>query len=206
MNDAQLLDSIMGTARATREFREEPVDRGLLTELVRAATWAPSPRNTQPWEFVVVDDRERIAVIGELIGRRADEVEAMMLSLSDPGKRKMFRSVVRLFRGIGRVPALVFVCGRKMDYGSEYTAHDMVLSATYTAAQNLLLAARARGLGGVFTTLHLHIRPRIDELLELPAELSIEVSIPLGWPATPFAPLRRRPVEEVLHWNRFGGR
>ena len=196
---------VMSTARATRSYRDDAVPRSVLTELVRMATYAPNPRNTQPWEFVVVDDEAERAAIGQLLEPRAAEVDAAADRLRDPAKQRMYRSAARLIRSLGRAPAIVFVCGRPTDYGPEFPAHDMVLSATYTAAQNLLLAARAQGLGAAFTTLHLHAEQPIRELLGLDDSVLISVTIPVGWPVTDFGPVRRRPVEEVLHWNRFGG-
>jgi nitroreductase len=199
------LHEVMSTARATRRFDERPIDRATLRDIVEAATWAPSPRNTQPWEFVVVDDAKTRAMIGDLLEPRAAEVEAVIPHLRDASKQRMYQGAADLIRSLGRAPAIVFVCGREHDYGPEFPAHSMVLSATYTAAQNLLLAARARGLGAAFTTLHLHANDEIRETLGVPADVTIEVTIPVGWPATGFGPLRRRPVDDVLHWNRLGG-
>lgn len=197
------LDEIMATARATRSFLDRPVDRALLTEIVEAATWAPSPRNTQPWEFVVVDDPEPRSRIGALLEPRAAEVDAAAERLDTEAQRKMYRSAAALIRSIGTAPAVVFVCGRATDYGRDFDAEDMVLSAVYTASQNLLLAARARGLGAAFTTLHIHADAAIREVLALPDGVSVGVTIPVGWPTTPFKPLRRRPVADVLHWNHI---
>lgn len=195
------IDEVMSTARATRSFLDRPVDRALLTEIVEAATWAPSPRNTQPWEFVVVDDPEPRSRIGAALEPRAAEVDAAAERLDDEAQRKMYRGAAALIRSIGTAPAVVFVCGRATNYGREFPAEDMVLSAVYTASQNLLLAARARGLGAAFTTLHLHAEQEIREVLALPDGVSVAVTIPVGWPTTPFKPLRRRPVGDVLHWN-----
>lgn len=201
MTERADMDEVMSTARATRSFLDRPVDRTLLTEIVEAATWAPSPRNTQPWEFVVVDDPEPRARIGAFLEPRAAEVDAAAERLDDEAKRKMYRGAATLIRSISTAPAVVFVCGRATHYGREFSSEDMVLSAVYTAAQNLLLAARARGLGAAFTTLHIHAEQEIREVLALPDGVSVAVTIPVGWPTTPFKPLRRRPVGDVLHWN-----
>jgi len=197
------VDHVMSTARATRSFLDEPVDRALLSDIVEAATWAPSPRNTQPWEFVVVDDPAPRGAIGALLEPRAAEVDAAAERLSDPAQRKMYHGASALIRSIGTAPAVVFVCGRATEYGREFPAEEMVLSAVYTASQNLLLAARARCLGAAFTTLHLHAEEGIRDVLGLSDGVSVAVTIPVGWPTTTFKPLRRRPVSDVLHWNRF---
>ena len=78
-------------------------------------------------------------------------------------------------------------------------------SALYPAAQNILLAARALGLGSVFTTLHATAEPTVREVLELPDGIRIAATIPIGWPEGVFGPLNRRPVEDFVHRNRWEG-
>jgi nitroreductase len=78
-----------------------------------------------------------------------------------------------------------------------------MLSAVYAAAQNLLLGARACGLGAAFTTFHLGAEDAIRRLLKIPDDKFIGVTMPLGWPAAPFGQLTRRPLEEVVHFESW---
>jgi nitroreductase len=71
------------------------------------------------------------------------------------------------------------------------------------AAANLLVAARSLGLGAAFTFAHMLAGPELPKLLELPEDVAIAVTIPLGWPERAVGPASRRPVREVLHWDRF---
>ena len=201
--DPEAVFTVMGTCRAMRELRPEPVPRELLERLIWAATRAPNPRNLQPWEFVVVTDADQRSAIGALLEPRAAEVEAAIVRLEHEWQRRMYQQTADLIRSLGTAPAIIFVCGRVMTFGREFPAEEIVLSAVHTASQNILLAARAQGLGTVFTTLHLHAADGIRRVLSLPDDVRISVTIPVGWPVRDFGPLRRKPVDEVLHWDRF---
>jgi nitroreductase len=193
----------IATARAVRRFRDEAVPRGQLRRLIQAATCAPNPRNVQPWEFVVITDPDRRARIATAIEPRAAEVEAAIPYLRSEARRKVYRAGAALMRSLGSAPALVLVCGHRREYGPDFDDHEILLSALHTASQNLLLAARSLGLGGAFTTLHLHAEDEIRDVAELPDDLVIAATIPVGVPAGIPGPVRRRPVDEVLHFERY---
>lgn len=203
VSDPEAVFAVMGTCRAMRDLQLGPVPRELLERLIWAATRAPNPRNLQPWEFIVVTEAEQRAAIGALLEPRAAEVEAAIVRLEHDWQRRMYQQTADLIRTLGTAPAIIFVCGRTMSFGREFPAEEIVLSAVHTASQNILLAARAQGLGTVFTTLHLHAADGIRRLLCLPDDVRISVTIPVGWPVRAFGPLRRKPVEDVLHWDRF---
>ena len=80
---------------------------------------------------------------------------------------------------------------------------EWIPSTLYPAAQNLIVAARAVGLGSVFTTFHKLAEAKVREILGLPPEVQIAVTIPLGFPARDFRPVKRKPVDEVVHWDRW---
>jgi len=67
----------------------------------------------------------------------------------------------------------------------------------------MLVAGRALGLGAAFTTIHRFAKPDVRDILAIPDDRFIAVTIPLGWPARPFGPLTRRPIEDVLHYDRW---
>lgn len=200
---ADAVFEVMQTSRAVRRFRDEPIPDRLLHRLVQAATWAPSPQNRQPWEFVVLTSPDALAVMSDAIGARAEVLDELADGTKNPGRRKMFTDVAGLVRGIGRVPAAILVCGHPLGYDSPAGSEAALLSALHSASQNLLLGARALGIGAVFTTLHAHGEPAIREGLGIPAEVVIAGTIILGWPTGPVGPVRRRPVEDVLHWQRW---
>lgn len=191
------------TARTVRTFADREVPRELVIELVRAATCAPSPRNTQPWEFVVVEDASVRARIGEALEPRAREIEGAIGPIPDGPKRRMYEAGARMARSVGRAPVVVFVCGRPVDFPPPHDNHELMLSALFTAAQNLRLAARSLGLASAFTNLHVHAEEELRVILAIPDDVWIAATIPLGWPTTEGGPVRRGPVEDVLHWNAW---
>lgn len=193
----------IATARAVRSFTDEPVPQAVLRTLVQAATCAPNGRNLQPWEFIVVTDPERRARLGAALEPRAAEVDAVIPRLRDPKKQRMYRGAAALMRSLGTAPALVFVCGHERDYGPEFPDREILLSALHSAAQNLLLAARALGYGGAFTTLHLHAEQEVRATIGVPDTLHLAATLPIGRPAGATGPVSRRPVDEVLHWDHY---
>ena len=190
-------DVVLGQ-RACRRFSDEPVDDALVTRCIAVATHAPSAENRQPWEFVVVRDAERRAVIGKLTrdawrgGGRAHSVDRLpprMLDEVDAGAEG----------GVADAPVLVVVCGNG-DRGMPAT----LPSSVYPAVQNLLLAANALGLGSALTTLALVQEDELRALLALPPAVRPMAIVPIGWPAKPLGLPHRLPVSERTHREEFG--
>ena len=191
----------METCRAMRYLRPDPVSEALLRRVLHAATRASSPGNSQAWEFVVLRDPERKRRIGAAIGGALlPRLEAD--AAADPVRRRMLDGLVQLLEHFAEVPALVFICGRNV-YPPERPDEQFLWSALYPAAQNLIVAARSLGLGSVFTTLHRVAEPEVRAALDIPDDVQIGVTIPLGYPARKFGPLRRRPLDEVVHWDAW---
>lgn len=196
----------MGTCRAIRYFTDEPIDDELIDQLVWAATRAPSPGNTQEWDLVVVTDPERRAAVGRVfddaLGDRLAQLAA--LDRTDPAEQRMVDGAAHLARTIGDAPVIVLVCG-PVTYPTGRPDERFTWSALYPAAQNLILAARALGLGSAFTTFHHAAEPGLREVLGIPDHIVIGATIPIGWPARPFGPVRRRPITEFVHRDHWQG-
>jgi nitroreductase len=193
---------VMDTCRAIRYLRPDPVPAELVTKLVWAATRAPSPGNTQGWDFVVVTEPGPKEAIGAAI---ESALAPRLDGNTETGERSstlMMRGALNLARTVGRAPVLVFVCGGVV-YPPQQPDERFTWSAIYPAAQNLVLAARALGLGATFTTFH-HVADRtIREVLAIPAEIRVGAMIPIGWPDRPFGPVNRNPVESFVHHERW---
>ena len=176
----------MGTARAIRYLKPDPVAPELIERLVWAATRASSPGNSQAWEFVVVTDADKKARIG---GAIADAMSGLM---RDPGPeaersvRLMLTGAKALANALATAPVLVLVCGSNV-YPPASPDELMIWSACYPAAQNLIVAARAE-----------HV---VRSTLAIPDEVRMAALIPIGWPDRAHGPVNRRPVEEVIHWE-----
>jgi nitroreductase len=192
----------METCRAMRWLKPDPVPEDLIRKLIFAATRASSPGNSQGWDFIVVRDPEQRRRIAELF--RA-EVKPRLVPVSegaDGPRRLMSAGAHHLLDTFERVPVLIFVCGAVI-YPPASPMELFVPAALYPAAQNLIVAARALGLGTVFTTFHMLCEPQLRPILGLPDSHRIQVMIPLGWPERKFGPVKRKPIDEVLHWDRF---
>jgi nitroreductase len=193
----------MNTARAVRRYTSEAVPSELIETLVWAATRAGGPENNQPWEFVVVTDPSVRAKVGELVSAAAEMHAASFPPTHDPAVRRTQESAKRLVRHFGDTPVMIFVCHHVVEYPEAYVAAGVGHSAVFMAAANLLVAARALGLGAAFTFTHMLAGPALPKLLELPDDVAIAVTIPVGWPERPVGPVSRRPYQEVLHWDHF---
>jgi nitroreductase len=196
---AGLLEA-MGTARNMRWFTNEPVSADLIETLLWAATRAASPGNSQGWDFVIVEDPGLKASIAKAIEPLLERVKA---STPSPGGAPMRDGSINLLSGLANVPALIFVCGKAV-YPPANPRIDMMYSAVYGAVQNLLLAARALGLGAAMTTFHSEFESEIRLLLDIPDDVHMAAMIPVGWPARSFGPVKRKPLNEVVHRNNWG--
>lgn len=195
----------MGSCRAMRYLREDPVPDELIDRLIWAATRAPSPGNSQGWDFVVVTDASKRGAIGDALATAmAPRIEAMLASGSADADRRTLEGALHLATTIGRAPVLILVCGPVI-YPPQRPNESFTWSAVYPAAQNLIVAARALGLGSVFTTYH-HVADRvIRDVLAIPDEMRIGALIPVGWPDRAFTPVTRRPLADFVHRDGWQG-
>jgi len=192
------------TTRAMRWLKPDPVPEALIRQVIHAASCASSPGNSQGWDFVVVRDAGQRKRIGDLV---REHVAPRLVPIPEAGggdasRERMMRGARHLAANFERAPVIVFVCGASI-YPPGNPIDEFVPAALYPAAQNLIVAARALGLGTVFTTFHMMCEKPLREVLGLPATHRIAVTIPLGWPEKRFGPVARKPVEQVIHWDRF---
>jgi nitroreductase len=193
----------MGTCRAMRLLKPDPVPQELIDRVLWAATRAPSPGNSQGWDFIVVDDAEPKARIADAI-RAAMAERVASMPRPDRTTRLMLDGTAALIDTLDQAPVLVFVTGPVI-YPPAAPHERFTWSALYPAAQNIVLAARALELGSVFTTLHLTAEPTVRDVLAIPESIRIAAMIPIGWPVGRFGPVNRRPVEDFVHRNRWEG-
>ena len=201
--DISLFECI-STQRAIRHFASDPVPEEAVFTVLRAAIRAPSGGNTQPWHFLVIRDRETKRRFGEWYLR------AWSSRVAEMGPRassQPYRSGGELAQAMGDVPVLILACIDREEPGREVPMLTRGASI-YPALQNLMLAARALGLGTVLTTLHTQYEREVKELLGIPDTVDTAALVPLGYPAegARFGGSRRKPVEEVVFHERWGAR
>jgi nitroreductase len=191
------LFSLVARQRACRSFTDEPVSDDDLAQVLRAATYAPSAENRQPWEFVVVRDADARTAIAKFM-QRAWEEYGRAFSESRTS-RALFVDVDRgMTGGFATAPVFVVVAA-----DTERTLDVTVPSSIFPAVQNLLLAATALGLGSALTTIAT-MASELQPLLGLPDHVQPVVVVPLGHPARPLAPPRRDPFDAHTHRERYG--
>jgi nitroreductase len=208
---------VVATQRAIRRFRADPVPDALVARVLEAATRAPSARGAEPWGFVVVRDAARRAEIGRYYLAAWEAAERFTAATDADGDMKasphyarMMRGADALARAIGEVPVVIVCCldhgrlGPIADGAGGLRAPAAAYASILPAVQNLLLAARALGLGTTLTTLHRAFEMDLRALLAIPPAVEPVALVPLGFPADRFGPTHRRPVEEVAHLEAWG--
>ena len=191
----------MDTNRAMRRLKPDPVPRELLEQLVHAATRAPSAGNSQHWSFVIVTNREDMRFLGDILQRRLGQFSR---DPEDDAQGRMMRAVRYLIAHFHETPAVIFCCIRNAYPNAETPVRATMWSTIYPATQNLLLAARGLGLGAAMTTFQAGAEDEIKAHFGIPDDVYIGSTIPVGYPMGRFGPLGRKPIDEVLHWERWG--
>jgi nitroreductase len=198
-------DELLSTTRAVRKRLdlERPVERDVLEECFALAQQAPTAGYSQTWQFVIVTDPEKKAAIGELwrqvafpyIQRGGGARDGQLLRISD--------AVVHLAEHIHEVPVHVIPCVRGRLEGKPNPVVASVFGSIIPAAWSFMLAARARGLGTVWTTFHLMHELAAAEVLGIPYEEVTQVAlIPVAYSiGTDFKPGRRKPLDSMIHWD-----
>ena len=194
------------TQRAIRRLKTDPISDAVLRQIMDAAICAPSGGNRQGWSFLVIRDAAKRARLGELYRESWGELMKTPYyrgaSAAPPESRegKMIASASHLSEHLGEAPVLVLAC-----IGTDGARPSITTGASiYPAVQNLLLAARALGIGSCITTIHKHRDPQVKELLGIPADVETAALIPLGYPLGKFGRPPRRPVAEVVHADHWG--
>jgi nitroreductase len=173
--------------RAVRAFADREVPDDLLDQVLQAATHAPSGSNTQPWRFIVIRDPEvKLAL--------SAEYEAAQRTRSGREDGEATGDGI-----IARAPVVIVPCVRTPERTGR--AGFQTGASIYPACQNLMLAARALGLGTVLTTTHRIRRDEVHALLGIPEGWDSAALIPLGWPDRAYGPNRRAPLEEVVSYD-----
>ena len=197
MTDARFFDVVL-RQRACRDYTDDPVPDSDIERMLEAATHAPSGENTQPWVFVVVRDADVRARVVELTQRVWSTARGEAMGRLDATLAKEVDTGFET--GFGRAPVLIVV-GADTTTGVHPRA---VGSSIFPAVQNLLLAANALGYGSALTTLTAIAGDALREIVGLPEHIVPSAIVPIGRPARPLGPPRRRPAADTTHRDRFG--
>jgi nitroreductase len=193
-----------------RYLSNEPIPDQVLWAILDAATRGPTGGNRQAWGWVVVTDPETKGKVAEFYregweqsyGVRREEV--LNAPPSDVGlSPAAYRAVEHLAHHIEEAPVWIVPVLRD----AAESANPRLGSSIYGAVQQLLLAARTFGVGGVLTTFHVGREAEVRDLLGIPGDALTMALVPLGYPERGrWSEPKRQPVEEVVHWDRWGER
>ncbi len=197
MEEISLFEAI-SSQRAIRRFASDPVPDETIHKIIAAATHAPSAGNRQPWHFLIIRDAELKHRIGEIYWKATEELRARGLLKENP---TFLRTGWDMAQHIEETPVLILVCIDSVGKDS------FALGASiFPAIQNLMLAARGLGLGSCYTSNIRLYEKEVKEVLGIPDDVITAGLIPLGYPGFKerFGGGRRKPVEEVTFYNRWG--
>jgi len=199
----------MCTTRAIRRYRDEPVPADALRAILFAATRAPSGSNRQPFRFLVLADGPKAAKAKALIGdagrhfwaakARDDGYERGSGAVENSPKSRMARTMQRYVDEFERVPVVILPCLVRYREPAVFEG-----ASVYPACQNILLAARALGYGGVMTGFQAMVEGELRELLQVPEEAVLAATITLGRPEGTHGAVRRRPLAELVFEESWG--
>jgi nitroreductase len=193
---------VITTQRAMRRLKPDPVPDELIWKILDTAIKAPSGGNAQPWNFLVVRDREKKQKIGEWYLDAWNRMygPARETMLANEAMARTFKSADHLANHLADVPVLIIATIKK---GMPNISSTLGASI-YPAVQNLMLAARAEGLGSTLTTLHKLHEDEAKQLLGIPDDVETMALIPIGWPKGKFGTPSRLPVDKVTYWDTWG--
>ena len=196
---AMPLGEAIYTQRSIRRLRPDPIPMEDLRTIIEAASKAPSGGNAQPARYLVLTDPDVIRRFGALYreawwAKRRDEGRPWTRRAEIPAEERVSRGAAQLADEIADAPCIVLAL----------TAGRGQASSVLPGVQNLLLAARALGIGSVPTTLHPQVLERVYDLLGIPATAECHLCLPLSYPRGRFGPTQRRPTAETTYLNRWG--
>jgi F420 biosynthesis protein FbiB-like protein len=197
---------VVHTQRSIRQFKPDAVPDEAIWKMLDAAIRAPSGSNTQPWAFLVVRDRAKREAIAQAVRERMGDpavgrAEAEHL---DPARRRMRLASIAFRENVTSAPVLIIPCLVAPTSPTTDANNLFAGSSIYSAVQNLMLAARALGLGTVLTTFNMRIEDVIRREFGLPDDAKPVAVIPVGYPdGQRFGPTTRKPVESVTFWDAW---
>lgn len=203
-----ILEALHSTP-SRRYLSTEPIPDDVLWSILDAAVRGPSGGNQQGWGWVVVTDAEVKHQIAEwyregwnrAYGTRRDDILAGPDQREGGMSHRSFLAAEHLARHIEEAPVWVFPVLRH----AATSTNPRLGSSVYGAVQQLILAARAHGVGATLTTLYAGHEDDVRQLLGLPDDALTMALLPLGYPARGrWSQPHRLPVEQVTHWGSWG--
>ncbi len=209
-------DELLSTTRAVRKRLdlERPVSREVIEECIALALQAPSGSNAQGWHFVVVSDADKKVAIADLYRRAFADYLGQPYAIGNIRTGEAARDATQVRSGdsaqyladeFHRVPAMVIGCISGRTEGRPSSSAAAMIGSITPAMWSFMLAARSRGIGTAWTTLHLTYEREAAEVLGIPYDSVQQVCLtPVAYTlGTDFRPAHREPIDRVVHWDTW---
>jgi nitroreductase len=204
LNDPNLFE-IMRTTRSMRRLKPDPVPDALIRQVLEAGTCAANGGNIQSWRFLLIRHPAIKQAVAAYYKRAWDEIVAPRYRAGGPAPgtapeqfARMLAAAEHLAEHLHEAPVWIVPCLA----GATPTRTSG--SSIYPAVQNMLLAARALGLGATLTTLYLQFEKEAEAAMGLPADVHSYAILPIGYPLGRFGPVRRGALADVVYEDRWG--
>lgn len=204
--------SFIRNRRSVRRFKPDPIPDEYVEKILDAGRWAMSGANAQPWEFIVVKDREIMRRMADawLEPRR----EAYVIEQTRIEKLRHHQLTSSpASPGFKKAPVLIVVIGDNRTYQATILATNFIrmeggtgsiyLKNIANATQYLCLAASALGLGAQWLSVDAIWESSLKTILDVPVTLDIHTIVPVGYPAYEPAPPYRRELKEIVHFEKY---
>jgi nitroreductase len=203
MND---VFEIMQTTRAMRRLKPDPVPDALIVKILEAGSCAANGGNTQRWRFLVVKDPAIKKAVQVFYKRAFDKVVGPRYAKSAPPPgvtaeryARQHAAVEYLTEHYHEAPVWIVACIEDAAQPNRWAG-----ASIYPAVQNMLLAARALGLGSTLTTRHLLYEAEAEAALGLPPGVHSYAILPIGYPMGNFGPVGRGKLADIVYQDRWG--
>jgi len=207
MADDNDIFEIMHTTRAMRRLKPDPVRDELIRKILDAGIRAPSGGNFQTWRFLVIKDIEIKKKVQVIYKKAFDDVIGPRYETATPPPgatrekyNRQHSAVEYLTNHYHEAPVWIVACLVHGDAKPNRSSG----ASIYTAVQNMLLAARALGLGSTLTTRHLIFEKEAEEALGLPEGVHSYAILPIGYPIGKFGPVGRGDLADFVYEDRWG--
>jgi nitroreductase len=206
--DIASVDELLTTTRAVRKRLDldRPVGRDVILECIRLAMQAPTASNAQDWRWLVVTNANKRGAIADTYRSIGAQYLAQAAeTASDAQTQRVYRSALGLTEILARVPVHVIPCLERRFDGSDLLTAASAWASIIPVGWSFMLALRSRGLGSVWTTMHLAQAERIAELLGIPDTVTQAALFPVAYTiGTEFRLAARPPAETVTFWDSWG--
>jgi nitroreductase len=199
------LFEIMHTTRSMRRLKPDPVPAPLIRQILDAGTTAANGGNMQTWRFLVIQDPAIKQAVAAYYKRAWDEQVGPRYRAGGPSPgtaperfARMLAAAEHLAAHLHEAPVWIVPCL------ANAAPTRTTGSSIYPAVQNMLLAARALGLGATLTTLYLLFEKETEAAMGLPPDVHSYAILPIGYPRGRFGPVRRAALQDVVYQDRWG--